>query len=121
MSLRTEKTEAAYQQAKKSGKLQDLMSVPRLHHFKYWFLIENSFPYDLAFEVHHMLIPIREVATREELSYQEEQELKIIKEYFVEPTYDVIMDNMASKRSVLNQYHLHLGKYKQREKDTLQP
>ncbi len=110
-SLRTRATEATYQQAKQDKTLRPLEEEPRLKEWKYWFLIENRFPYDDVFETSHMLVISREVGAIYDLTLMENHELLQIRRTLKE-NYDAIMDNLPHKRSVATRYHIHLVKFK---------
>ena len=110
-SLRTRATEATYQQAKQDKTLRPLEDEPRLKEWKYWFLIENRFPYDDVFETSHMLVikgPAQEVY---DLTISESHELLQIRKTLKED-YDAIMDNLPHRRSVPTRYHVHIVKFK---------
>lgn len=110
-SLRTRKTEAIYQQAKLDKTLRPLETENRLKEWKYWFLIENRFPYDDVFETSHMLVLSREAASIYELTTSETHELLQIRSTLGED-YDAIMDNLPHRRSVPVRYHVHLVKFR---------
>ncbi len=111
-TLRTIQSEAKYQADKKAGRTIPLHKEPILQRFTHWFLIDNRYPYDAAFTTHHMLLPYSRVSHRNELNEAELRELKEIFTYFVEPNYDVILDNTTKRRSVTDHYHIHLLTYK---------
>lgn len=110
-TLRTKEGEDKYQWARTVNDLKPLPEERLVHEFKFWQVVENRFPYSMIFEIHHMLIPKRVVANRYELTTDEKTELALIKDYYVEPMYDAILENMASHRSVGDHYHIHLGVY----------
>lgn len=112
-TLRTPQNEAQYQADKANGRTIPLYKEPILQRFTHWFLIANRYPYDLAFTTHHMLLPYSRVSHRNELSMAELRELKEILTYFVEPNYDLVLDNTTKRRSVTDHYHLHLCSYKE--------
>ena len=110
ISLRTISGEMTYTLAKKAGRLVSLSEEPALRVWKYWRLIENAFPYDIAFKVHHLLIPIRVIA-KGQLNIAEKEELEIILD-LLSDEYDCYLENFVSKQSIKNHYHLHLLTYK---------
>lgn len=105
-SLRKDDSENAYQEAKQKGQSRPLIQEKRFKEWKHWALIDNRFPYDMAFSTHHMLIPLREVPG-EELNNQERQELEEILDELSEH-YDSFQINFKSKQSILNHFHIHL-------------
>ncbi len=111
VTLRTEKEEREYQRAKELGSLLPLHQEKRIHDFKYWFIVENRFPYDMVFKTHDMLLPMRKVCVRAELNPEEKAELETILEYYVEPRYDLFFENTQKRRSVMAHYHIHLASY----------
>lgn len=111
-SGRTIASEIRYQCAKILGELRPLDEEAVLREWKYWKLIENRFPYDMIFSVHHMLIPKRMVDHREKLTISEDLELKrIVNEFDYAGAYDAVMDNFKGRRSILGLYHVHLVKW----------
>lgn len=105
-SLRTHAGERRYQMAKRVGDRRPLVDETRIKEWEYWALIENRFPYDMAFEVHHMLIPKR-VVTEDKLNENERKELqKVLAELSDE--YDSYLVNFTSKQTVLDHYHIHM-------------
>ena len=110
ISLRRQRTEIEYQNAKKAGLVKPLHEEHRLAEWDHWFLIANRFPYDMTFKQCDMLLPKRKVANRYQLTLDEEEEyLKIIEE--LSGRYDVVMENLGAKRSVADHFNLHLLKY----------
>lgn len=110
-TLRTAKDEEAYVRAKLAGELRRLADEPSIVGFIHWRVIENGYPYTMAYQKCHMLLPRRLVATEEDLTFNELQELWKIKRDWVPHRYDQITENMAGTRSVLDHYHLHLLKF----------
>lgn len=108
-SLRTRVTEAIYQQAKLDKTLRPLETEPRLKEWKYWFLIENRFPYDEVFKLSHMLVIKRDAGEIYDLTLTETHELLQIRKTLSQD-YDAIMDNLPHRRSVTIRYHVHLVK-----------
>lgn len=108
-SGRTAKSEMVYQEAKKNGITKDLRTEPALQEWQYWRLIENRFPYDMIFDVHHLLIPLSGATDRDRLFQNEADELRdIIANMDRDNAYDALMDNFQGRRSVLGLYHIHL-------------
>ncbi len=84
--------------------------------FKYWFIVENDFPYDGVATVSHMILPIRRVVFKWDLLTKEErEELDELKKTYISDNYDAIQENMPSRQTVPGYFHLHLLTFK-REK-----
>jgi hypothetical protein len=112
MSLRTKAGEESYQVAKTNGQSKPLELAPALKQWEHWRLIDNDFPYAVAFKEHHMLLPKRAgVADRWNLNAAEKAEFEVILRDFVYPTYDLWFENCPKRRSVLSMYHVHLANY----------
>ena len=110
VSLRTNVSEIFYKESVKLGRTKPLEQEPYLQEWSTWALIENSFPYDAVFKLHHMLIPKR-VVKEEDLNNQERSELtRILRE--LGSSYDCYMVNFTSKQSLRSHYHVHLMVYK---------
>lgn len=75
--------------------------------FAYWKIIENSFPYDLVADTHHMIAPLRHVV-EEDLNQAELKELKEIKAGMIQSTYDYIIEGTQKMKSLPGHFHLHL-------------
>lgn len=75
--------------------------------FSNWKIVENSFPYDLVSETHHMLIPMRHVHEAH-LNDEELAELQSLKLHSLGEEYDYILETTFKNRSVPDHYHLHL-------------
>jgi len=75
--------------------------------------MENSFPYDLVADVHHMLIPIDCYKTEEDCpSVVLEEAGLIFDELNEEGFYDCMMRNFTIAQSVPTHLHYHLLKWK---------
>lgn len=117
ISLRTLKGEKEYAKAKNQRELIPLSREPVIKRWNFWKLITNRFPYDVAFQTHHILIPTRQVAEKSDLTKYENDELEEILTYFVEPVYDMYFINTKAKRSVKNLFHIHLVRYHDKRED----
>lgn len=115
-SARTANGELGYLYAKSVGHLLPLDCEPRLISWRYWYLIENRFPYDMIFSQHDMLVPVSGVATRAELTVPELIELNGILDE-LSNQYDLWFENFNHRRSIKATYHLHLGRYHGRRED----
>ena len=111
VSLRTARDEIAYSKHKKHGQSVPLHQESAIKDWKYWKLIDNSFPYTVAFQLHHMLVPKRPV-TAEELTNSEKAEMASILEELSDE-YDCHLVNFPKKQSNRGHYHIHLLQYKE--------
>jgi hypothetical protein len=99
-----------------SNKLADegcaLCTKTALQSFKYWKIVQNSFIYDLIAKEHHMLVLLRH-AKEDTLTEEELKEMAEIKEKFIHPKYDYIIEATHKEKSIPDHFHLHLiiGKY----------
>jgi hypothetical protein len=109
-TLRTAVSEARYQEARECDELRPLILEEPIVLFKHWMLVENRFPYDMAFATHHLLLPKRVFANATDMYLTEHLELQHIKDEWA-GGYDCIMENIGKTRSVKDHYHLHLLKY----------
>jgi hypothetical protein len=110
-SLRSEQGEQHYIDIKKANKLIPLLDEPAIRQWNHWKLVVNSFPYDICFKEHDLLIPFSGAAIKESLSEVETIELnQIINEYAMDK-YDMIFENTMKRRSVPNLYHIHFASY----------
>lgn len=98
---------ARYEMALKENKLKPLLEEPRIQEWQHWVIIKNSYPYDLVFEVHDMLIPKR-VASRNQLTQAERDELETIMEE-IQHNYDRQIINFPSLQSITDHFHIHLA------------
>lgn len=121
MSLRTAASEQAYQDAKLNRTTKPLELEPALKIFNHWRIIENGFPYDVAFSRHHLLVPKRaSVAQRWDLNDEERKEFEVILKDYIYQEYDLWFENCPKRRSVGGYYHIHLANYvEQREQMSL--
>jgi len=118
MSLRTVNGELHYQLAKIDKTTLPLELEPALQIFKYWRVINNRFPYDISFKMHHMLVPRRgDVADRWDLNDNEKAEFETILKDYVYPNYDLWFENCPKRRSVRAFYHVHLATYYDNRED----
>lgn len=112
MSLRTERSELKYQIDKAIGATLPLELEGSLQIFKHWRVINNRYPYAVAFKTHHMLVPTRAgVADRWDLNDDERAEFEQLLRDFVYPNYDLWFENCPKRRSVRGFYHVHLATY----------
>lgn len=112
MSLRTKVGEENYQLAKKNGGSVPLELAPSLKQWEHWRLIDNNFPYGVAFKDHKMLLPKRAgVAERSQLNDAEKAEFEVILREYVYPEYDLWFENCPKRRSMNHIYHVHVASY----------
>jgi diadenosine tetraphosphate (Ap4A) HIT family hydrolase len=72
--------------------------------YKFWYVTNNLFPYDLNYSRHDMLVPIRHVNSFWDLDLEELNEYLEIRKEIPEMGYDELLENMPKIRS---QKHLH--------------
>jgi len=109
-TLRTHKSEQAYQEELLKRSDRDLSDDPSIREWEHWRIIENLFPYDAAFKVHHLLLPKRRVSEIE-LNEEEKKELEVILQELTD-VYSFWMVNFKAKQSIKNHFHIHLLTYK---------
>lgn len=118
VSLRSVNHESKYIDFQKNREKISLLDEPTIREWQFWVIIDNAFPYDYAFKVHHMLLPKREVTERN-ISEEESKELLQIYEE-ISDSYDCRLINFTKKQSVKNHFHVHLLIYKDKREE-LQP
>ncbi len=108
-TLRTVKGEAIYSKHKKNRKDDPcpLCNEELLHHFTYWKVITNSFPYDRIARVHDMVVPIRHVVENK-LTKDELEEYEELKNGFLSEKYTYFIEVSAKEKTILNHFHIHL-------------
>lgn len=90
----------------------DLLSLKPVRPFHFWLLVENEYPYDKIAEKHHLLVPRENVSDYHQLSWGAKQELTDVRRWANGMRYDVLMENMSHRRTIKQQFHMHLIKYK---------
>ena len=75
--------------------------------FRYWRIVENTFPYNRIAKIHHMLLPHRHV-TENMLTAREKSELQKIKHSYVNREYEFIFESTHRTKSIPAHHHLHL-------------
>ena len=109
-SLRTLEGKKKFQDYKKNMTPNDrcvLCDKTAIKSFQYWKLVTNDFPYDLVAEIHHMFVPIRHVV-EDKLNRAELNELKTIKDGYINDNYDYVIEATHKNKSVPDHFHLHL-------------
>lgn len=109
-NLRTPTTALAYKEVIAQGLLQKscvLCSKTSLETFTHWRILLNDYPYDAVASVHHMIVPVRHV-TEHDLTPQERAELERIREEYIHPNYDYILEATHKTKTIPTHYHLHL-------------
>lgn len=115
-SARTVASELAYAEAKQRGELVPLDQETHIADFELWFMVANRFPYDMVFGQHDLLLPRRKIASREEFTAEESQELQHILRQ-LSSQYDLVFENFPHRRSIPMHYHLHLASYHKSRED----
>lgn len=110
MTMRMNKTERQYQDARNEGTLVPLGQEPKLDYapdFEYWTIVDNRFPHD-RHHYDHVLIVLKRDCSVAEVSLIELAELwhKILP--WADDKFDYVKLNLSSLRSVKNTPHLHL-------------
>lgn len=108
-SLRTPEGKKIYNEYLASADLSNcpLCGKEPMKSFQFWKVTDNSFPYDLIARTHHMLVPLRH-ASEKELTQAEWQELRTIRDTFIHPEYEWVIEATHPHKSVPSHYHLHL-------------
>lgn len=117
VTLRRESSEEAYRKARDNGDLRPIADEQPIITFNHWRIVDNRFPYDIAFKKHHLLIPKRKFAEHSEMTVSELSELNEIHSNYIAYEYDMMFENTPSARSVKDLYHIHLAKYVNTRKD----
>lgn len=112
ISLRTGESEQDYQDAKSRNDLNPISEEKTICSYRYWRIIENRFPYDVAYKTCHMLVPKRDFARRSQMTVMENHELYTTIYRDLEASYHQIIENMMSSRSIQSTFHLHLVLFK---------
>ena len=107
MTTRKPETEAAYQKAKATNKLEPLHLIEPIKEWDHWKLVPNRFPHDRLNKVHLMLVLKRE-ANIYAITNAELDELwrKILPE--LDSLYHYVKLNLRAMRSISNVPHLHI-------------
>lgn len=111
MTLRREKSELAYREARANGELKPIADEKPIISFNYWRIVNNRYPYDIPFAKHHLLIPIRKFSEHGDMNVNELCELNEIHSNYIAFEYDMMFENMPGARSIKDLYHCHLAKY----------
>lgn len=116
-SLRQKDTQKSYDNFRELHKDKDSFHdwpEKLVKEYKYWRLINNSFPADKVTQKHDLLIPIRIFANCDEMNQSEAEEFLIIKEE-LSHQYDSIMENFTKARSVRDHSHFHFIIWKEND------
>lgn len=98
MTLRTEETEARYQQDIKDGKTKDIWEEELVHEDKFYRVVKNRYPYDRIAREHYLLLtrfPLKE-AFAWAVKYMDENNL------------DQVIVNNKKNQSVPKINHIHI-------------
>lgn len=110
MTMRSEKMEQAYQQAKQDGTLIPLVQEPKLRgapDFQYWKIIANRFPHDRHHSA-HVLIVLKRDCPVDKISLEELEELWFGIFPWADKVFDYVKLNLSTLRSINHTPHLHL-------------
>lgn len=114
ITLRTPKTEAKYQEYLKTVSphycffCANKPTRPSSYNFKYFYLIENDYPYDAFYKEHYILSLKRHVM---KLRAEEEVELKQLLKQF-DGSFDQAIYNFTGRQSIKGHFHIHLLSFK---------
>lgn len=111
ISLRSAETEVTYGKAKQLGATVPLESITPLLEWTYWKLIPNDFPYDLAYQISHMLLTKEAAPDWDDLSAEAKEEYYDIRREYLKPQYSQIIENCPALRSYPTRFHLHAVKF----------
>ena len=78
-----------------------------INSFTHWKIVSNDFPYDRIAKTHHMIVPIRH-SDESELTDDEVQELRTLKETYIADHYDDIIEATRHQKSIPHHFHLHI-------------
>lgn len=110
-NLRSPATAAKYEAHRETKEFKSrcaLCQKDTLEEFTYWRIVDNSFPYDLIAETHHMLIS-KVHATERELPKEAHEELLHIKNRCLQQ-YDLMTMSLPKNLSIPQHVHYHLIK-----------
>jgi diadenosine tetraphosphate (Ap4A) HIT family hydrolase len=108
---RSQTTHNRYEEERKQDLKSDtcpLCEESPLRVFNYWQVKTNKYPYDAVAEKHDLLIPIRHVANYENLSKEEIEELRTLKETYLNQNYTYFLEAMPKNKSIPGHLHYHL-------------
>jgi diadenosine tetraphosphate (Ap4A) HIT family hydrolase len=117
LSLRTKKSEEFYQKDVQQAGCFICGFDLLVKEYKKWVILENKYPYDAISNKHHLLCPKRHIATREEMTVDELDELKVIRKETGD-LYDFEQWNYPRRQTHPIHFHYHLIKFKN-EKRTI--
>lgn len=109
-SLRKKETDAKYREARAQGALDGpcvLCSKPALKTFDAWKIVKNDYPYDKIAVEHDMIVPLRH-ASQSEVTPEEWQELDSIKESYIHPHYEWMLEATNKMKSIPSHFHIHM-------------
>ena len=89
---------------------QDGLPRKVIQKFRFWYITDNLFPYDLIYSKHDMIVPIRHLQSFWDLDTEELNEYLEIRKIMPELGYDELLENMPKVRSQRH-LHQHLLKY----------
>ena len=121
-TLREEKDERAYAEARAAGTLPPCrycVVKNVVKEYEHFLVMENDFPYSRIAKINHMLSPKRHVASFYELNDAERLELEQIYVHMDRgtadgtlPPYDQIIKNTTRNMTIPGHVHLHLIQFR---------
>lgn len=111
MTLRTDETQARYDQDRAAGKLVPLKDIPSIRDFAYWRLIHNEYPHDKETDLHHMLVPMRVFPEMMDMNMNEWTELVELMTEILNDKYDSFKVNTDKQRTIPDHFHVHCLNY----------
>lgn len=113
ISLRSAASEKKYGLAKARRSTTPLEEIEPITSWKYWVLIENDFPYDIAYEYCHMLLTKEEAPDWDDLSQAAKDEYYVIRRQHLKASgmYSQILENCPDLRSYPGRFHFHAVKF----------
>jgi len=111
VTLRTAESEHEYRVAREKKLLKPIADETPIISFNYWRIVDNRYPYDVAFAKHHLLIPIRKFAEHSDMNLEELCELNELHSNYIAYEYHMMFENMPGARSIKDLYHIHLARY----------
>lgn len=118
VTLRTNKTEARYQEFLKQKRDDGcyLCKAPTIREFRFWKIVRNEYPYDKIATVNHILATKRH-CDESRLAIVEKEELLQLKKTVINECYDAVIESTHKKKSIPNHFHAQLIEFKQEDAD----
>lgn len=108
-TLRTAELEAHYSavRAATAGQPCPLCTKPAIKTYGAWKILKNDFPYDRIAKEHDMIVSTRHVA-QNEITPDEWLEFDKIKNEYIHPRYEFIIESTNHMKSIPEHFHVHL-------------